>query len=55
LGGGISGSGPSIFMLNEKEETARTVADIMKDIYEKLGIDYRIYVTTMNTQGVTIL
>ena len=54
LGGGISGSGPSIFMLNEKEETARTVAEIMKDIYEKLGIDYRIYVTTMNTQGVTI-
>jgi len=55
LGGGISGSGPSIFMLNENEKTANDVAGIMKEIYEKLGIDYRIYMTTMNTEGVTKL
>ena len=55
LGGGISGSGPSIFMLNEKESTALEVEKIMKDIYETLGIDYRIYVTTMNSEGVQVL
>ena len=55
LGGGISGSGPSIFMLNKDEKTANEVAGIMKEIYERLGIDYRLYVTTMNTGGVSKL
>ena len=36
LGGGISGSGPSIFMLSEHESTAKAVEVIMKNIYEKL-------------------
>ncbi len=35
LGGGISGSGPSIFMLSRDESTARQVEDIMKDIYHQ--------------------
>ncbi|MEO6670680.1 MAG: homoserine kinase [Ferruginibacter sp.] len=53
LGGGISGSGPSLFMLSETEKTAKAVADIMKNIYERLGIEYRTYVTSINQQGVT--
>ena len=32
LGGGISGSGPSIFMLNRTQETALIVEEIMKNI-----------------------
>jgi homoserine kinase len=52
LGGGISGSGPSIFMLNRDEETARKVEAIMKDVYEKIGIDYKTYVTKVNMEGV---
>jgi homoserine kinase len=55
LGGGISGSGPSIFMLNENKETAYAVETIMKDVYENLGIDYKTYVTTVNNQGVSIV
>jgi homoserine kinase len=55
LGGGISGSGPSIFMLNEREETAREVEAIMQDVFEKLGIAYKTYVTTVNTKGVTVI
>ncbi len=52
LGGGISGSGPSIFMLSKDEATALVVEKEMKSIYEKLGLDHHTYVTTMNHHGV---
>jgi homoserine kinase len=55
LGGGISGSGPSIFMLNKDEEKANIVAEIMRDVYSSIGIDHRIHVTRVNTEGVRIL
>lgn len=55
LGGGISGSGPSIFMLSKEEETAYKVETIMKEIYEKIGVDYKTYVTQINQEGVTIV
>ena len=55
LGGGISGSGPSIFMVNKTEETARKVEKIMSGIYEKIGVDYKTYVTSINTTGVKIV
>jgi homoserine kinase len=54
LGGGISGSGPSVFMLSKTESTANEVAQIMKEIYEKIGVDYHIHVTTINKEGVKI-
>jgi len=55
LGGGISGSGPSIFMLSKDESTARKVEDIMKDIYTRIGLDHHTYVTTINKQGVKVI
>ena len=55
LGGGISGSGPSLFMLSKDETTARTVEGIMRDTYEALGLDHYTYVTTLNQQGCTII
>jgi homoserine kinase len=55
LGGGISGSGPSIFMLSKEENTAKEVEKIMKTIFEKIGIDYKTYVTTINYEGVKII
>jgi homoserine kinase len=54
LGGGISGSGPSIFMLSKEEEAACKVEEIMKEIYEKIGVDYKTYVTQINPDGVKI-
>jgi homoserine kinase len=54
LGGGISGSGPSIFMLSKEESIAREVETVMKDVYEKIGIDYYTYVTTINKNGVQL-
>lgn len=55
LGGGISGSGPSIFMLSKEEKTALEVEELMKEIYERIGIPYHTYVTTINQQGVTVI
>lgn len=55
LGGGISGSGPSIFMLSKEEETAHKVEETMKEIYEKIGVDYKTYVTQINQEGVKIV
>jgi len=54
LGGGISGSGPSIFMLCEKENTALTVEKIMKGIYDSTGLTYYTYVTTINNAGIKV-
>ena len=52
LGGGISGSGPSVFMMSKEESTAKEVEKVMKEIYEKIGVDYRTYVTGINPEGV---
>jgi homoserine kinase len=54
LGGGISGSGPSVFMLSKEEKTALTVEALMQDIYTKIGIEFKTYITTMNTAGVAL-
>jgi homoserine kinase len=55
LGGGISGSGPSIFMLSKEEATAREVEAVMKEVYDKIGIEYNTYVTTINKKGVEVI
>ncbi len=54
LGGGIAGSGPSIFMLCKEENVAHDVEVIMKDIYDSMGLAYHTYVTTINNQGIII-
>ncbi len=55
LGGGISGSGPSFFMLSETLDTAQKVEKAMRGIYEETAIDFNIYVTKINSKGVSIL
>ncbi|HEV3414796.1 MAG TPA: homoserine kinase [Puia sp.] len=55
LGGGISGSGPSIFMLSKDGSTARELEAIMHDVYERIGLDHHTYVTTVNPHGVKII
>ncbi len=55
LGGGISGSGPSIFMLSETLKTAQEVENIMREIYSETTIDFNIYVTNIDAEGVRIL
>ncbi|HVT87186.1 MAG TPA: homoserine kinase [Chitinophagaceae bacterium] len=55
LGGGISGSGPSVFMLSKDESTAKEVEKVMKEVYNKIGIEYNTYVTTINKKGVEVI
>jgi len=55
LGGGISGSGPSVFMLSKDESTAKAVGHVMSQVYERIGIEYNIYVTTINKKGVEVV
>lgn len=52
LGGGISGSGPSVFMLSETRETAEKVEKTMREVYEQTAIDFKIYVSKINAEGV---
>ncbi|MDO7173573.1 homoserine kinase [Mariniflexile sp. AS56] len=55
LGGGISGSGPSIFTLSKGIESAKKVADSMNDVYSKTGIAFDIHISKINTEGVKII
>lgn len=55
LGGGISGSGPSVFMLSKDEATARHVEKIMQEVYTRIGLDHHTHVTTVNQHGVKII
>lgn len=55
LGGGISGSGPSLFMLSKDEATAFVVEKIMKQVYDQTGLEYHTYVTTLNNNGCIVV
>lgn len=55
LGCGISGSGPSIFAFSKGDENAKKVALAMKEVYQKIGIDYDVHVSKVNVEGVRML
>jgi len=55
LGAGISGSGPSVFSLCEGIETANNVRDAIKKVYSKTGIEFDMYVSRINTEGIKVL
>ena len=55
LGGGISGSGPSIFMLSENAAIANKIKTEMEIIYTRIGLQHYTYVTTINNEGVKII
>lgn len=55
LGGGISGSGPSVFMLSEHEEMANRIERVMHDIYTVIDLPFYTYVTRINNEGVKII
>ena len=55
IGGGISGSGPSIFMLSQNEATAKKVETAMIEVYEKTGLQYHTHVTSISQNGVEIV
>lgn len=52
IGGGISGSGPSMFMLSSSQDTATSIEQAMKTVYSPTGIDFRTYVSRIDPEGV---
>ena len=55
LGCGISGSGPSIYALSKEIENAENVANKMKQIYTKTGIEFDVYVSKVCDEGVKVI
>ena len=55
LGCGISGSGPSIFALCKGVSKANNVAKKMKEIYDKLDLEYDVHISCVNNKGVKVL
>lgn len=55
LGGGISGSGPSIFVLCTTDEIALNTAHAMSKAFHELGIGNDVYTSKINKVGPKIL
>ncbi len=55
LGGGISGSGPSIFSLCKGKESAEKVATAIRKVYNKTGIEFDMHVSKINAEGIRIV
>ncbi len=55
LGVGISGSGPSIFALSKGEDTAEKVSNAIREVYQNTTIDFKMYTSAINQQGIKIL
>ena len=55
LGVGISGSGPALFSLCKGETIANDVAKAFQSVYSKTNIDFKIYTSKINTEGIKIV
>lgn len=55
LGGGISGSGPSVFMFSKGKQIAVLASKVMSNIYSNIGIDYKIYISSINLNGISCI
>src|SRR5690554_2917811 len=55
LGCGISGSGPTMFILSPNEPIAWEASRIGQKIYEKIGLSADVYVPAINTEGAYVV
>ncbi|WP_396637356.1 homoserine kinase [Maribacter sp. R77961] len=55
LGCGISGSGPSIFSFSKGKNTAEKVGLSMREVYDKIGIDYDVHISKINVEGIKVI
>lgn len=55
LGAGISGSGPTIFALCKGDEVAKNVYKSIEESYKKTGIDFEMFISKVNPEGIKIL
>ncbi len=55
LGAGISGSGPTIFALCKGDKIARNVYNSIEKSYRNKGIDFELFTSKINQEGIKIL
>ena len=55
LGVGISGSGPSIFALCKGENSAKKVSLAIQEVYKNSTINFYMYTSAINKEGIKIL
>ena len=55
LGAGISGSGPTIFALCKGDKVAENVYKHIEESYKNTGIDFEMFISKVNPEGIKIL
>tara|TARA_B110000090_G_scaffold207424_1_gene258849 strand:- start:719 stop:1642 length:924 start_codon:yes stop_codon:yes gene_type:complete len=55
LGAGISGSGPTIFALCKGDDSAKKVYKAIEVTYKETGIDFEMFISKVNSQGMKII
>jgi homoserine kinase len=55
LGGGISGSGPSIFALSKGKTISEKVGKAMVETFKSIGIESDVFVSKINAKGPIVL
>jgi homoserine kinase len=55
IGGGISGSGPSMFMLSKTENIAGNVETAMQRVYSQTGVEFKTYISAVNGEGIVFV
>ncbi|WP_316804612.1 homoserine kinase [Pedobacter nototheniae] len=55
IGFGISGSGPSVFALTKDEETAKRITKAQQQYLNKININSKAYVSSVNAEGPRVM
>jgi len=55
LGSGISGSGPTIFILSSNEGIATKAGEVSRKVFDDIGLGVDVYVSKVNVKGAYIL
>ena len=55
LGTSISGSGPSIFSLCQGIDIAKKISSAQKKVLNSTDVSFEVYISKINTKGVSIL
>jgi homoserine kinase len=55
LGSGISGSGPTIFILSSNEAIATKAGEVSRKVFDDIGLGVDVYVSKVNVKGAYVL
>lgn len=55
LGSGISGSGPTIFILSPDQKTAEAVSGKAKEVFAQIGLGVDVFVSEVNKRGAFVI